>query len=302
MFNQSRQTLQAVCQIQPALTETSSSTRFIHPSRAWNDKKVTAHHAIIPTLKSTAAGKLSDSEFKVYDLVARQYLMQFLPDYEYRHIQIDSRLEGGLFCTRKVESVSLGWKVALYRRPNESENKALDKTPALKPGDAVTCLETHIRAKNTTPPNHFNDATLLSAMTGISRFVSDPSIRKVLRETDGIGTEATRASIIELLLKRGFLTRQKKHILSTKLGRQLIQSLPSYVTLPDMTAHWESKLEKVSNKKLCYQDFMEPMITELKQLIGYMNTMSFKQLENDHPSQRPKKIKKRVSKKAGLMS
>ena len=138
--------------------------------------------------------------------------------------------------------------------------------------DEVHCQQADLIEKQTTPPKYFTDATLLSAMTGIARYVTDASIKKVLRDTDGLGTEATRAGIIELLFKRQFLTRKGKDIRATDVGTQLICSLPERMTIPDMTAHWESQLEAISQKEIKYAHFMDPitqsidaLITEVKQ-------------------------------------
>ncbi|ENT7437429.1 DNA topoisomerase III, partial [Shigella sonnei] len=119
----------------------------------------------------------------------------------------------------------------------------------------------------TQPPRHFTDATLLSAMTGIARFVQDKDLKKILRATDGLGTEATRAGIIELLFKRGFLTKKGRYIHSTDAGKALFHSLPEMATRPDMTAHWESVLTQISEKQCRYQDFMQPLVGTLYQLI-----------------------------------
>ncbi|WP_327790333.1 DNA topoisomerase, partial [Vibrio anguillarum] len=135
-------------------------------------------------------------------------------------------------------------------------------------GDGVTCIDGKLDEKQTSPPKHFTDATLLAAMTGIARYVADPEIKKVLRETDGLGTEATRASIIELLFKRQFLTKQGKEIRATPIGKQLIQSLPERMVVPDMTAHWEAQLEAICEKKLRYQDFMNPLMNGLLLLLS----------------------------------
>ncbi|MFC1750707.1 DNA topoisomerase, partial [Pseudomonadota bacterium] len=111
------------------------------------------------------------------------------------------------------------------------------------------------------------DATLLAAMTGIARYVSRADIRKVLKESDGLGTEATRAGIIELLFKRQYLKRAGKSIHATPAGQGLIDSLPEQASLPDMTAEWESLLNAISQKQSQYQDFMGPLVTSLHALI-----------------------------------
>ena len=104
-------------------------------------------------------------------------------------------------------------------------------------------------------------------MTGIARFVQDKELKKILRATDGLGTEATRAGIIELLFKRGFLQKKGRAINSTPAGRALIHVLPDMATLPDMTAHWESILTQISEKQFKYQDFMMPLSNTLFELI-----------------------------------
>tara|TARA_B100001179_G_scaffold219474_1_gene193163 strand:- start:4676 stop:6604 length:1929 start_codon:yes stop_codon:yes gene_type:complete len=250
-------------------------------SKAWNDAKVGAHHAIIPTSRSMPSDRLSQDEKNIYELVARQYLMQFYPAFEYAEYQIDSKVEGGLFVAKKKSVISDGWKVLLP--PNRSEKQDTDFSsealPNVKEGDPVTCTDVRVDEKNTSPPKRFTDATLLAAMTGIARFVSDPEIKKVLRDTDGLGTEATRAGIIELLFKRQFLTKKGKEIHSTEIGRQLVKSLPDRMVVPDMTAHWESQLEAISEKRMRYMQFMQPLTEGLRTLIMEVENQDFKGLK-----------------------
>lgn len=104
-------------------------------------------------------------------------------------------------------------------------------------------------------------------MTGINRYVTDANIRKILKETDGLGTEATRAGIIELLFKRSFLQRLGKSIVSTEVGKGLINSLPVSATSPDMTALWEASLNSICRKETSYQAFMQPLLDTLFTLI-----------------------------------
>ena len=137
----------------------------------------------------------------------------------------------------------------------------------LKKGDICSSEAAEILSKETSPPKPFDDASLLAAMTGIARYVKDAEIRKVLKETDGLGTEATRASIIELLFTRAFLQRQGKTIRSTPAGKGLINSLPAMATTPDMTAQWETLLSAISLKEASYQAFMTPLEATLRDLI-----------------------------------
>ena len=114
-------------------------------------------------------------------------------------------------------------------------------------------------------------------MTGIARFVQDKDLKKILRATDGLGTEATRAGIIELLFKRGFLSKKGRYIHSSEAGRALIHSLPEIGRRPDMTAHWESVLTQISEKQCRYQDFMQPLVGTLYQLIDQARSTPVRQ-------------------------
>ena len=241
-------------------------------SKAWNDKNVSAHHAIIPTQKKMDLGRLSAREKQIYSLVALQYLYQFYPKHEYQETVVKIEIEGGVFVAKANVVTALGWKV-LCASENQSEKGGVDNKspspllPVLRKGQKLECLKGELLEKQTQPPKYFTDATLLAAMTGIARFVTDQSIRKVLKDTDGLGTEATRAGILELLFTRGYLTRQGKQVRSTATGRGLIESLPDTATTPDMTAQWESTLEAISLRKVSYDSFMQPLTQRLGDLI-----------------------------------
>ncbi|MCE2596557.1 DNA topoisomerase III [Motilimonas cestriensis] len=255
-------------------------------SRCWNDKKVTAHHAIIPTLKTYAADKLGASERKLYELIALQYLAQFFPDFEYQNQTIMLDIKGGQFCAKTKATLALGWKQLLSKPKQQAEVNL----PVVKVGEILTCDHGELVEKNTQPPEHFTDATLLAAMTGISRYVIDADLRKILKDTDGLGTEATRASIIELLFKRGFLQRSGKQITATLVGKALILSLPEASTRPDMTAHWEYQLEKICQKEASYQHFMSQLLSQLNQLIEqakHMPSSALSQLKDITPKKKP---------------
>jgi len=246
---------------------------FSRKSKAWDDSQVQVHHAIIPTEKALAANRLSLGEQQIYQLIARQYLLQFYPPYCYAETLLEVRISGGLFRTIAKTEQSKGWKQWLGTRPKNNINADQDddETAALLPpltlGQQLFCQRGEVLEKNTQPPEHFTDATLLAAMTGISRYVDDPEIKKILRDTDGLGTEATRAGIIELLFKRGFLRRDGKHILATAIGHSLIAALPDIASKPDMTAQWEAMLNQISQRQQSYQQFMQPLTANLQQLI-----------------------------------
>ncbi|MGL5758705.1 DNA topoisomerase III [Plesiomonas sp.] len=234
--------------------------------RCWDDGKVDAHHAIIPTARTKPANLTADEQ-KVYTLIARQYLMQFCADAEYRKCKIRLTIDGGKFHAQARNLQTAGWKALQGKQDEEKDDESSAPLPAVSKGDVLTCDRGEVLHKETQPPRAFTDATLLSAMTGIARFVQDKDLKKVLRATDGLGTEATRAGIIELLFKRQFLHKKGRTIQSTPAGRALIHSLPDVATRPDMTAQWESTLTAVSEKQCRYDDFMQPLIAQLQQLI-----------------------------------
>lgn len=276
-FSDNYRVTQAITTTCPALARAVSDADLSIKSKAWNDDKVSAHHAIIPTGRAADSGRLSSDEQNIYQLVATQYLMQFYPAFQYQEKQIDTEVSGGLFISRQKEVVDKGWKALLPERKSPSDDSEFSalRLPEVSKGEAVTCIEARLDEKKTTPPRHFTDATLLSAMTGIARYVTDRAIKKVLRETDGLGTEATRAGIIELLFRRDYLTKKGKEIHATDIGRRLILSLPQAMTRPDMTAHWESQLEAISEKRMRYSQFMQPMVEGLHVFIDQLDNILF---------------------------
>lgn len=239
-------------------------------NRCWDDSKVDAHHAIIPTARSGNVS-LSADERNIYQLVARQYLMQFCPDAQYRKCVIDLTIAGGAFCAKARFLAAPGWRALLGTKERDDEDEGMP-LPVVARDDVLHCERGELMARQTQPPRPFTDATLLSAMTGIARFVQDKSLKKILRATDGLGTEATRAGIIELLFRRGFLQKKGRNIHASEAGRALIHCLPEMAGRPDMTAHWESTLTKISEKGCRYQDFMHPLVETLQQLIHQART------------------------------
>ncbi|MCG9678391.1 DNA topoisomerase III [Vibrio sp. Isolate24] len=234
-------------------------------SKAWNDKKVDAHHAIIPTPKKASVNALSGNEMKIYQQIARQYLMQFYPAAVYAEAKLVFDIAGGTFIAKGRQLVSAGWKALMGKV--DDDDAGVDAVPPLDEGTVLTCREGEIKDRKTEPPKHFTEATLLQAMTGIARFVEDKELKKILKETDGLGTEATRAGILDTLFKRQLLQRQGKTILSSPAGRGLVHALPSESTYPDMTAHWEHQLQGMAERNQAYGPFMQALQTRIDDLM-----------------------------------
>lgn len=235
-------------------------------NRVWNDSKVTAHHAIVPTQKRMSIDKLSATDAKVYELVCRNYLAQFLSTHNFYAVIAQVQIDTGIFQAKAKEERQTGWK-CLFPKSKKNLNEDEQQIPTLEKGEILICQHGEVVEKNTTPPKAYTDATLLAAMTGIGAHVNDPELKKVLRETDGLGTEATRAGIIELLFKRKYLSRQGKTISSTVTGKALVQALPDVATYPDLTALWESKLTEIHDGSSSYAELMSPLVRQLQELV-----------------------------------
>lgn len=246
-------------------------------SAAWNDSKVTAHHAIIPTSRSSTVN-LAGSEAEVYRLIARQYLAQFYPPQTFEDTRLLVRIAGGLFLAKGRAVQQAGWRV-LFPRKAEAREQATEsgqeeppRVPWFPAGTALHCQRGERLDKQTEPPRPFTEATLLAAMTGIARFVTDPALRAILRETDGLGTEATRAGIIELLVTRQYLCREQKNLRASATGQALIAALPAPLSQPDMTAQWEQALAGIEAGEVSYEAFMQPLQGALQALVHEAST------------------------------
>ncbi|MGF1876695.1 DNA topoisomerase III [Photobacterium frigidiphilum] len=309
-FKQANDVCRAVASNAGELSHACNGANTALKSKAWNDKKVDAHHAIIPTPKQISPNALSGSEGKVYQLIARQYVMQFYPAAIYAEAKLVFTIAQGHFIARGRQLMSAGWRELLGRDQAEDKTKVTgnseqgltDKVPPLEKGTVLTCREGELKDKMTEPPKAFTEATLLQAMTGIARFVSDSSLKKILRDTDGLGTEATRAGILELLFNRQLLMRQAKNIHATDAGRGLVYALPDDATYPDMTAHWEHQLQDMADKKCAYKPFMDALQQQVSQLMDKVKYSevpeSLRQLKSPEPRKPMKKRRYTKSKKS----
>lgn len=234
----------------PALAGAVGEADLDRKSAAYDDAKVTAHHAIVPTRKAAAAGAWSRIERDLYDLVARSFVAQFHPDHEYLAAAVELELAGETWrATGRTVTVP-GWRAVVGEEPADEEKPAGDDEPAqaLPPvavGDPVRSLEAQAAQKKTKPPARFTEGTLQKAMAEIHKYVDDPEDKRVLREGDGIGTVATRAAIIGELKRKGFLDLNGKQIVSTTLGRGAIDSLPEEVKSARLTALWGRELAAI---------------------------------------------------------
>lgn len=272
-FGQAAQLCQTIAQSCSKLASAAANADMSIRSKTWNDSKVTAHHAIIPTPKKVAANSLSRREEQVYELIARQYLLQFYKPAITSNARLRFTIAGGSFVANTHTLIDPGWRT-LFPPPkkSDSQHSSAEGTqadlPDLAVGSVLPCEKGVVLDKKTEPPKPFTEATLLQATTGIARYVKNEALRKILRDTDGIGTEATRASIFETLFRRQLLLRRGSSIHASEAGKGLIAALPVAASYPDMTAEWEQKLGQIAQGNFEYQPFMQALQEHLAGLMS----------------------------------
>lgn len=285
--------LAALVQVDPALAPLVGAANPALKNRVWNTARVesSAHHAIVPTAAAGDIGKLSPDERAIYDLIRRRYLAQFFPAYEYDETLVEAAVAGETFrASGRVERVA-GWRAVLApaavatpaargrgtARPGgdtgdadeDGSAEAQQALPAMRAGEPCRAEAAEVRACQTQPPAHFTEGTLIAAMKSAAKYVTDARLRAVLKETAGIGTEATRASIIKTLFDRGFVEKHgKKHLISTAAGRMLIDALPAEVCDPAMTALWEQALDEIAQGRGTLDAFMQRQVEWVRAVVA----------------------------------
>lgn len=261
-FNGAQHTLTGACQLDDTLKGWLGGADFSRRSKAWNDKKVGAHHALSPTGKPADMARLTGQEADVFRLIARNLLAQFYPPLATREVKAEFEILGEVFRARGQEILDPGWK------PLFTTRDAAPPLPRLTRGEPCRVQDCGIEDRETQPPEHFTDASLIKAMMNIARYVDDPAIRQTLRESAGLGTEATRAGIIETLLERGYLARVSKTLRATRLGDALISSLPEAAGRPERTALWEQRLTAIAENQDAPDGFLAGLIDDLQGLLS----------------------------------
>lgn len=227
-------------------------------SKAWNDRKISAHHAIIPTRNKADVNKLNEMQRNLYCLIAKAYIAQFYPPEQFITTNIKVECNGELFSASGKIVSDIGWK-CLYKDIKDDSQKEdtfeNQKIPNLAEGDTVDFDEGKIISSTTKPPSRFTPASLIQAMKDIYKFVKDPSLKQQLKDCSGIGTEATRATIIEELQTKKYAKLSGKHLVPTEYGKLAYSLFSSSLTYPDITAQWENDLSLIENNKMSLADF-----------------------------------------------
>ncbi len=282
----------------PAVSADASAQR---KSRAFDDNRVTAHHAIVPTGQQIDLARLSHDEKMIYEEICRRYLAQFMPLHEYRKVSVRAEVAGLDFVATGRTTLKPGWR-ALYERAaaasddeapeNDNENEEGVILPPMGKGELAKCEGLDKEAKKTTPPSRFNDETLLDAMVNIHKFVEAPKIKahflemiaksKTAGADDkaagvGIGTPATRHTFVPKLMDVGLVQiatggkrSKQKSYMPTPAGMALIQALPRQLTVPDTSAVWDMAFGKIEAREITLEQFMtsqeRTIVTRLEEL------------------------------------
>lgn len=227
-----------------------------------NNKKVTDHHAIIPTEQQPELYALSGPEKNIYDLVVRRFLAVLLPPTEYEEIKLTMTIDGEIFTARGKRMLEQGWRAAYdlsFSLEEDESDEADQSLPELTQGQKLPVESVSLKSGKTTPPARYTEATLLSAMEHPAGLVGDKTLSKILEETSGLGTPATRADIIEKLFSTFYVERRGKELVPTSKGVQLIDLVPEELRSAEMTAKWEDQLSAIAKGKASDRDFVAEM-------------------------------------------
>ncbi len=249
--------------------------------RIFNDAKVSDHHAIIPTEK-----KVSDisswprNEQNIYDLVVRRFLAAFYPDHEYLSTQVLIKAGEENFKAGGRVVTAEGWR-ALYPKKGQSEDKKSDSEgdeeendqslPDLKKGDHREIVKTDLQTKKTRPPAAYTESTLLQAMETAGKLIEDEELRDAMKDC-GLGTPATRAEIIEKLIRVGYMLRDKKKLIPTAKGIHLISLAEPEIKSPELTGNWEKRLADIARGKDSADDYIRDISQFVAEVVNKIKT------------------------------
>ena len=253
------------------LTRPLLAKALIKPKRIFDTSKVTDHHAIIPT--GVPAVNLTDMERNVYDLIARRFIAAFWPDCKFSTTTVLGKVEDVEFKVSGKEILSPGWRTVYAREDSdaaEDESKKGDDErtlPAFVKGESGP-HESTLSEKTTTPPKYYTEATLLRAMETAGKFVEDETLRAALKE-NGIGRPSSRANIIETLFKRRYIRRERKNLVATQTGIELIDTIHEELLKScELTGIWEKKLRDIEHRRYDASLFINELKTQITEIVN----------------------------------
>ncbi len=280
MFAEVPTVLDSLLKTDPTLAPIMGQLDRAQRSRAWNDSKVTAHHGIIPTLEPANLSAMSEKEQAVYRLIRAHYLAQFLPHHEFDRTVADLSCGQQKLVATGKQVVVKGWLLVLAepeREGSADEDGDAPRSqvlPALRDGMACQVAGADIKALKTMPPKPYTQGELVKAMKGVARFVTDPRLKQKLKDTTGIGTEATRANIISGLIARGYIVKKGRSIRASDAALTLIDAVPAAIADPGTTAVWEQALDMIEAGQLTLDVFIGKQAAWISQLIAQYGSTS----------------------------
>jgi DNA topoisomerase-3 len=274
-FAEAPQTLSLLSQALPDLAGLFTEVKAERKSRAFDNSKVSAHTAIIPTAVKIDLAQLSADERAVYLAIVKRYVAQFLPEKRYLSAEVRFEVGGHTFLARSVKVTHPGWTAQMAEDTDEDE-ESQDAPDAVSPFDVLASLNVAgsglcdgvtVAKEKTKPLPLYTEATLLKDLQRVAKYVKDPRIKQLLiardqgkkGESGGIGTPATRASMLTKLQERGFYAVEKKKLIPTALGLEFIAALPAIATTPDMTALWHEQQQMIEAGELTVDAFLDEL-------------------------------------------
>lgn len=274
---------------------------LIKPKRIFDTSKVTDHHAIIPT--GQEARGLTDIERNVYDLIVRRFIAAFYPDCQFATTTVTGAVDKIDFKVSGKEILNPGWRL-IYAKDarstddNEGKNDEERTLEAFVKGEEGPHTPT-LTEKQTTPPKPYTEATLLRAMETAGKFVDDDELRAALKE-NGIGRPSSRASIIETLFKRHYIRRERKNLIATVTGIQLIDMIHErLLTSCELTGIWEKKLRDIEHKKYDAAQFINELKEQITNIVNDVlrdNSNRHVTITTEEPAKKPTKRKATTAK------
>ncbi|MDT2975065.1 type IA DNA topoisomerase [Enterococcus casseliflavus] len=273
------------------MVQTEPRKRYVDGS------KVQEHHAIIPTKQvpnEAALAKMDDLQRKIYALVVKTTVAMFLPDYLYEETKIQTKVADLLFQSIGKTPKQEGWKI-LFKQQNKEEKEDVQTLPLVIIGEHAE-VDVKSAEKETQPPKAFTEGTLLTAMKTANKTVDDEEAIKILQEVEGIGTEATRASIIEALKQKEYIQVIKNKLVVTEKGKLLCQAVESQhlLTSAEMTAKWETYLKKIGKREGNQENFINNIKKFIVHLLEAVPTDIEKLSFSDYQEQKEKEAEKSI--------
>jgi DNA topoisomerase III len=272
-YAEAPQTLDLLSQALPDLAGMFTEVKPERKSRAFDDSKVSAHTAIIPSAVKINLEQLSADERAVYLAIVKRYVAQFLPEKRYLSAEARFDVSGHTFVARSTKVTQPGWTAQLAEEREEDDDQdaqaasSFDILANLKAGDSGLCDGITVAKEKTKPLPLYTEATLLKDLQRVAKYVKDPRIKQLLIDRDqgkkgengGIGTPATRAAMLAKLQERGFYAVEKKKLIPTPLGLDFIAALPAIATTPDMTALWHEQQQMIEAGELTVDAFLDEL-------------------------------------------